>query len=126
MNNSLRFNICNIPSSLLANSESIPLDKIASFFSCALIYACRFVWFHLKEASRDFELDPRHAVPFLREKMLFWLEALSCLGSVNIAAPTLVQLNTRISTCEKFLVVRGRVASKRTNIVVNLLTPGSR
>jgi hypothetical protein len=107
MNDRLRFNICNIPSSFLPNSLSIPPDKTDSIIPCALSYACRFVWFHLKEASCDFELDPRHTIPFLREKLLFWLEALSCLGSVNIAASTLAELSTRISASVKSLAVRG-------------------
>jgi hypothetical protein len=107
MNDRLRFNICNIPSSFLPNSLSIFPDKIDSIIPCALSYACRFVWFHLKEASYDFELDPLHTVPFLREKLLFWIEALSCLGSVNIAAPTLAELSTRLSASVKSFAVRG-------------------
>jgi hypothetical protein len=106
MNARLRFNICNIPSSFLPNSLSIPLDKIESMIPRTLSYACSFIWFHLKEASHDFELDPRDLVPFLREKLLFWLEALSCLGAVNIAAATLAELKTRILRSGKSLAVR--------------------
>jgi hypothetical protein len=107
MNAGLRFNICNIPSSFLSNNQAITLDIIDVMIPCTLRYACCFAWFHLKEASREFELDFRHVSIFLREKLLFWLEALSCLGSVNIAAPTLAQLNARISASVKLSVVRG-------------------
>jgi hypothetical protein len=107
MNARLRFNICNVPSSFLSNNQALPLDKIDFMVPRTLRYACCFVWFHLKKASPDFELDFHHVIPFLRKKLLFWLEALSCLGSVNIAAPTLAELSARISAGGKSLVVSG-------------------
>ncbi|PPQ72843.1 hypothetical protein CVT26_003476 [Gymnopilus dilepis] len=84
MGGSLRFNICNLPSSYLANSEVRDLDKqIDENISPELSYACRFWTDHLHRAAFAMSLSEAVRAFFGHEQMLFWLEVLSLLKKMN-------------------------------------------
>ena len=73
----LRFNICELETSYLQNSEVVGLkEKVEKSIPPPLLYSCRFWATHLQDAELDSGL--LHLVRKLvtGEQMLFWLEAL--------------------------------------------------
>ncbi len=85
----LRFNICNIESSYLANKDIQDLEaRVAKHLPPALLYACRFYDDHLEHLV--FETDLFFKLrSFFETKFLFWLEALSLTSNVHLALPAL-------------------------------------
>ncbi|PPR04541.1 hypothetical protein CVT26_002508 [Gymnopilus dilepis] len=84
MEEGLIFNICNLPSSYIANSEVSDLtERIARNISAELSYACRFWTDHLRRATFAVSLADSVRAFFGHERLLFWLEVLSLLKKVN-------------------------------------------
>ncbi|OCH83993.1 hypothetical protein OBBRIDRAFT_840043 [Obba rivulosa] len=94
MNAKLCFNICNIESSFVRNAA---LPQIQNR---PLSYACRFWGFHVEQTRHDASLASSNVTVFLREKLLFWLEALGVLGAVNVAATALTCLGAKLPVLE--------------------------
>jgi AAA ATPase domain len=92
MLNDLKFNICKLESSYLANSDVPDIDsRIARYIPPALSYACIFWGNHLKHV--DFERDLFAILESLVEtKFLFWLEVLSLKSRVGLASLALSSL----------------------------------
>ncbi|GJJ11127.1 hypothetical protein Clacol_005358 [Clathrus columnatus] len=82
----LRFNICDIPDSHRQNSdyEDLPA-RISSSISMPLSYSCRFWAWHVSWTSFDSSLA-RKVEEFLYHGFLLWLEALSLVKAINMAA----------------------------------------
>ncbi len=82
----LRFNICNLESSYLANKDIEDLNsRVDEHIPPALLYACRFWDDHLEHI--DFETDLFGKLQtFFEKKLLFWLEALSLTSNVGLAS----------------------------------------
>ncbi|OCH91560.1 hypothetical protein OBBRIDRAFT_519952 [Obba rivulosa] len=95
MNKKLRFNICNIESSFM-RSDSLPPSQVDEAIDRPLSYACRFWGFHLEHSSQTRVLDSFQVGTFMREKLLYWFEALSVLGALNTAALALGCLHRRL------------------------------
>jgi hypothetical protein len=89
----LKFNICDLESSYLANEDVKDLEvRIAQHLPPALSYACRLWDDHLEHLN--FETDLFHKLQtFFGKKFLFWLEALSFLNGVGLASPALSSLS---------------------------------
>ncbi|GJJ11003.1 hypothetical protein Clacol_005232 [Clathrus columnatus] len=82
----LRFNICDIPDSHKRNSDYEDLPKrVSSSISIPLSYSCRFWALHVSRMDFDPSLA-RKAEGFLYHGFLLWLEVLSLVNAVNIAA----------------------------------------
>ncbi|PPQ73248.1 hypothetical protein CVT26_015058 [Gymnopilus dilepis] len=80
----LKFNICDLPSSYLANSDVSDLtERIERNISAELSYACRFWTDHLHRAAFAVSLADSVRAFFGHERLLFWLEVLSLLKKVN-------------------------------------------
>ncbi len=96
----LKFNICNLESSYLANSDVQNLkSRIAEHIPPALLYACRFWDDHLEHLA--FKTDLFGIIrAFFETKFLFWLEALSLTSNVRLALPALSFLNMWLATGE--------------------------
>lgn len=91
MDRQLHFNICQIPSSHLANSDVEGLDAtINNQISPTLQYACLHWAGHLHSASRTPDLW-RCLERFLDAGFLYWLEVLSFLKSIPSARAALNQ-----------------------------------
>jgi len=92
----LKFNICNLESSYLANSDVQDLEsRIAEHIPPALLYACRFWDDHLKHL--DLETDIFNKLrAFFDKNFLFWLEVLSLTSNVRLALPALSSLYVRL------------------------------
>jgi hypothetical protein len=93
MLDNLKFNICKLESSHLANSDVSDLkSRIAKHIPPALSYASIYWNDHLRHVS--FERDLLKKLQSLFEtKFLFWLEVLSIKNSIGLASPALPSLS---------------------------------
>ena len=89
----LKFNICKLETSYLANDDVEDLNtRVDQHIPPALSYACRFWDDHLKYT--DFKMDLYGKVEtFFKEKFLFWLEALSLTRTIGLAPSAFPTLN---------------------------------
>jgi hypothetical protein len=89
----LKFNICELETSYLANDDVENLKtRVDQHIPPALLYACRFWDDHLKQT--DFKADLFRKVETLfKEKFLFWLEALSLTRNIGLAPSAFATLN---------------------------------
>jgi hypothetical protein len=101
----LQFNICQLPTSYLPNSEIPDLDeRIKQYISPELSYACRFWTDHLQYAQFDLALAKAIQAFFNHEWLLFWLEVLSLLKKINSCANGLSIVIQWAMVCEIDLV----------------------
>ncbi len=103
--NDLKFNICNLESSYLANKDVDDLNsRIDKNIPPALLYACRFWDDHLEHI--DFETDLFGKLQtFFKEKFLFWLEALSLTSDMGLASPALSTLNVWLASSQDVSII---------------------
>ena len=94
----LRFNICNLESSYLANKDIEDLEaRVAKHLPPTLSYTCRFYHDHLKHT--DLETDLFYKLrTFFETKFLFWLEALSLTGNMRLALFSLSSLTVWLAS----------------------------
>ncbi len=94
----LKFNICSLESSYLANEDVKDLrSRVDKHIPSALLYACRFWDDHLEHI--DFETDLFVQLrTFFEKKFLFWLEALSVTSNVGLASPAFSALNVWLAS----------------------------
>jgi hypothetical protein len=94
----LRFNICEIESSYLANKDIEGLDaRIANHLPPALLYACCFYGTHVGHLGFETDLFGKLR-DFFETKFLFWLEALSLTSNMHLALPMLSSLNVWLAS----------------------------
>jgi hypothetical protein len=85
----LRFNICQLETSYLPNSQQPRLDEsIRKHISPALRYSCRFGAKHLAQAKVSSKILEELRV-FMPVRFVFWLEVLSLLSLVGEASEAL-------------------------------------
>ncbi|KZT38410.1 WD40 repeat-like protein [Sistotremastrum suecicum HHB10207 ss-3] len=86
MNAELVFNICDFPSSQLANVDVQNLDdRVRRRISLALLYSIRFWSGHLSASTfSDTLAELLHT--FIHGRFLFWLEALSLIKQIDTAS----------------------------------------
>jgi len=90
MKTHLRFNICDLPSSFLLDSEVPDLnDRIRTKIGESLRYSCLHWAQHLAQTSSG--VGRREIGDFLQSKVLFWIEAMNLLGSRARCTPMLQQ-----------------------------------
>ncbi|KAH9002381.1 hypothetical protein EDB86DRAFT_3074161 [Lactarius hatsudake] len=94
----LKFNICNLESSYLANKDVTDLtSRINIHIPPALLYACRFWNNHLEQIDFDVDLFVKLRI-FFETKFLFWLEALSLTSDVGLASPAFSALQVWLAS----------------------------
>ena len=87
----LRFNICELETSYLCNSEVVGLDKkIEENIQPHLLYSCRFWATHLQDAEFDLELLQLVRRLVTGVQILFWLEALGVSKFIREAYGALI------------------------------------
>ena len=92
MLDNLKFNICELESSHLANSDVPDLEsRIAENIPPALSYACIFWGDHLEHLVFDYDLFTKLRSLF-ETKFLFWLEVLSVKSCVSLGSSALSSL----------------------------------
>jgi hypothetical protein len=88
----LKFNICELESSYLANSDVPDIEsRILKHVPPALSYTCVYWDKHLERLAFEHNLFTKLRFLF-EDKFLFWLEVLSVKNSVGIAFPALSSL----------------------------------
>ena len=109
----LRFNMCKIESSYLANKDIQGLEaRVAKHLPPALLYACRFYDDHLEHL--EFETDLFYKLrTFFETKFLFWLEALSLTSNMDLAFPALSSVNVWLASGRG--VSRTIIPARQTN-----------
>jgi hypothetical protein len=103
----LKFNICKLETSYLANDDVEDLNaRVDQHIPPALLYACRFWDDHLKHT--DFKMDLLGEVEtFFEEKFLFWLEALSLTGIISLAPSAFANLNMWLASSQGVSITAG-------------------
>jgi NACHT domain len=103
----LKFNICKLETSYLANDDVEDLNtRVKEQIPPALLYACRFWDDHLKHT--DFKTDLFRKVETLfKEKFLFWLEALSLTRNIGLAPSAFVTLNMWLASSQGVSITAG-------------------
>ena len=101
MKSGLCFNICDMPSSFLLDSEVSNLrveDKICD----SLRYACQYWARHMVQAmpSEHMALQA-HIVDFLNTLVLFWIEAMNLLQMSSQCARILLEVRDHIQKVRK-------------------------
>jgi hypothetical protein len=91
----LKFDICGFPTSHAFNDDSPDIDKRIKNISTYLSYFCRFWAEHLQEIASETHLNSGPLLQGLREfldnRLLCWLEVMSLLGCVDVAATELAR-----------------------------------
>jgi NACHT domain len=90
----LKFNICELETSYLANSDVLDLStRISEHIPPSLSYACVFWNGHLEHVALEQDLFAKFRFLF-ETKFLFWLEVLSIKSKVSVALQALSSLKT--------------------------------
>ena len=89
----LKFNICKLETSYLANDDVEDLStRVEEHIPPALLYACRFWDYHLNHTGFKTDLFGKVESLF-KEKFLYWLEALSLTRNIRLAPSAFASLN---------------------------------
>ena len=101
MRETLKFNICCLPSSHLPNSEIGDLDdRVKDCIPPELAYSCRFWTDHVRHvAPFDSALAVEVRALFNNERLLFWFEVLSLLKLMNTCAGSLSSVIQWVMVC---------------------------
>jgi WD40 repeat protein len=90
MEHGLRFNICDLKSSYLPNSEDSGLqERVQKCIPPHLSYSSRFWTSHTRTTSFDKELAKEVKLFFDHERLFFWLELLGLINALSGAVPAL-------------------------------------
>ncbi|KAH9009707.1 hypothetical protein EDB84DRAFT_1571063 [Lactarius hengduanensis] len=93
----LKFNICNLETSYLANKDVTDLSsRIDKHIPPALVYACRFWDDHTEHIGFETDLFGK-LESFFAKKLLFWLEALSLTSDLRLASAACSAMNIVVS-----------------------------
>ena len=99
----LQFNMCDLPSSYLPNSEIRDLDdRVERCIPPELAYSCRFWTEHVRQTPSNPALAAEIRAFFDNERFLFWFEALSLLGVVGACASSLSSVIQWAMVCMTF------------------------
>ena len=91
--NGLKFNICHLETSYLANKDVTDLkSRVDEYIPPALLYACRFWGNHLEHIGFETGLFGK-LQSFFENKFLYWLEALSLTNYLGLAVTACSTLN---------------------------------
>ena len=103
----VKFNICKLETSYLANDEVEDLKtRVDEHIPPALLYACRFWGDHLKHT--DFTMDLFRKVETLfEEKFLFWLETLSLTRNIGVAPSAFATLSKWLASSQGVSITAG-------------------
>ncbi|KAB5588584.1 Vegetative incompatibility protein HET-E-1 [Ceratobasidium theobromae] len=100
MKGQLRFNVCNLPSSFLPDSDVPDLDaRIETNISSSLSYACRYWPEHLILAMASDELRAM-VDEFLSQRLLFWMEVLNLKQCMAMGTQGLVKVQKWLRTTD--------------------------
>ena len=97
----LCFNICNLPSSFLLDSE-VPNLQVEEKIYDSLRYACQYWAEHMVKATpSEHKALQAHIVDFLHNHVLFWIEAMNLLQMSSQCARMLLEVRDCIRKVRK-------------------------
>ena len=103
----LQFNVCDLPSAYLPNSEIHDLDdRIKKCIPPELAYSCQYWTEHVRQAPFSPALAAEIRGFFNNERFLFWFEVLSLLKLVNTCAGSLSSLIQWAMVCRMTFTLR--------------------
>ena len=103
----LQFNICDLPSSYLPNSEVSDLvDRVRICIPAGLGYSCRFWTDHVRQAPFNLVLAEEVQAFFNHKVLLFWFEALSLLKVMNTCAGSLSSVIQWVMVCRMTFCIK--------------------
>ncbi|KAJ6575629.1 WD40 repeat-like protein [Mycena vulgaris] len=124
---SLRFNICDLPSSFLDDSEVDGLSKVVeSNISSSLTYACRHWAAHLLKIPAGDEEMTQDIIDQMQDwlygRVLFWIEVMNLLSVVGECYHALVAARRwlgpdQVDICKNLAAAENLVAIFGTNII---------
>jgi len=107
MKDGLCFNICDLKSSYLPNSEDPGLqERIQKCISPHLSYSCRFWTSHIRSTAFDKELGREVKLLFEHERVFFWLESLALINALSGAVGALPPIAQWLKVSTLLLGVR--------------------
>ncbi|KAF5350343.1 hypothetical protein D9758_012800 [Tetrapyrgos nigripes] len=77
----LKFNICDLPSSFLADRDVPGIEGKLQNIDDTLRYVCNYWGYHLAQSNLDDELD-HEVTTFLKRRLMFWIEAMNLIGDL--------------------------------------------
>ncbi|EUC63658.1 vegetative incompatibility protein HET-E-1 [Rhizoctonia solani AG-3 Rhs1AP] len=96
----LQFNICKLESSFNLDDEIPDLkERITTYISQELFYACRFWVDHLNQVPHS-ELLLEMVYEFLSQRLLFWMEVLNLNKCMVVGAVASTKVNTWLRTSQ--------------------------
>ena len=104
MKSHLCFNICNLPSSFLLDSE-VPNLQVEDKICDSLRYACRYWAKHVVQATpSELKALQAHIVDFLHTHVLFWIEAMNLLQLSSKCAHMIQEVRSYILKVRKLYI----------------------
>jgi len=102
LNDKLKFNICNLPSSCLCNKDVVDLqEQVKVHIPSSLAYSGEYWATHLEEASEGkVNLTRDVAQTFFDKHLLEWFELLSIKNLIHSAVPSLSIVEHRYEVCD--------------------------
>jgi len=99
MQTGLCFNICQLETSYLPNSKVTGLDwRVPKYIPAHLSYACRLWAVHVQDVQFGRNLAQEIEL-LLKDKLLFWIEALSLLKVLNVVPAHLATIALWLEVC---------------------------
>jgi NACHT domain len=103
----LKFNICKLETSYLANDDLVDLNtRVDQHIPPALLYACRFWDDHLKHTDCKMDLF-RKVETLVKKKFLFWLETLSLTRNIGLAPSAFATLIMWLASSQAVSITAG-------------------
>ena len=100
MKSQLRFNICALESSFVADEQVNDLEaRIKTNISPTLAYACQYWADHLGMATRSGVLS-KSLADFLSHRLLFWMEVLNLMKLIDTGIDMLQKANLWLNVSE--------------------------
>ncbi|KEP45652.1 putative vegetative incompatibility protein HET-E-1 [Rhizoctonia solani 123E] len=113
MKSELRFNICQLENSYLADDQVNDLEaRVVRCISPTLSYACRYWSSHLRLSSAK-DNTSKMLLDFLFERFLFWMEVLSLIRCIGIGATMIQQAQTWLRMDDNSDEVQKQVSDAR-------------
>ncbi|KAF7973528.1 hypothetical protein HWV62_14956 [Athelia sp. TMB] len=102
MNTRLRFNMCLLTTSHIANENIADLSgRIKTFIPQSLSYPCLFWGYHIRQTLPRDTCLLQLMQTFFEEKFLFWLEVLSLMGEVRLLPLAMIAVKDTVDTGSK-------------------------
>jgi hypothetical protein len=107
MEHGLSFNMCDLKSSYLPNSEDPGLrERVEKCILPHLSYACRFWPVHVQTTHFDPELATEIKSFFEHERLFFWLEVLGLVNALSGAVASLALIGKWLKVSTRLLSIR--------------------